>query len=213
MAVKYYCKARKTLDHYKHMPSFRGIEDDCTQMISPLKEKLYERLNSQHSSSEAIGDSVLLLTQLGEPMEKLSTKYISRIEKCLDGDLVTLTLNVDLLTSSSNLGSNGVKNSNDQIAMDILEFIDYGCNKFLVNLSLTIMSFNQLFIEPNMQRRHQAMTGGHGKRNKLSSDCDQDLTFNTELATIKINELVQSYWIKYCEIFKRRLEIEVRKKV
>ena len=90
--------------------------------------------------------------------------------------------------------------------MDILEFIDYGCNKFLVNLSLTIMSFNQLFIEPNLQRQQST---GHKRGNRIVSDCDQDLTFNTELATNRINELVQSYWLKYCQIFKRRLEIEV----
>merc|ERR1712127_19724 len=37
MAVKYYCKARKTLDHYKQMPTFQSIEDDCTSIINNLK--------------------------------------------------------------------------------------------------------------------------------------------------------------------------------
>ena len=144
MAVKYYCKARKTLDQYKHMPSFRGIEDDCSTMIKNLIEKLYERLNGLHNSTDLIGDSVILLSKLGEPLEKLCANYVIRIEKCLDGDLTTLNLNIDLLTSKAN---NKINGDNSQIAMDILEFIDYGCNKFLVNLSLTILNFNQMFID------------------------------------------------------------------
>ena len=37
MAVKYYSKARKTLDHYKHMQTFGNIDEECSLIISNLK--------------------------------------------------------------------------------------------------------------------------------------------------------------------------------
>jgi hypothetical protein len=99
LAVKYYCKARKTLDHYKQMPTFRNIEDDCRLIINNLKLKLYENIDSLENSSEKISESVNLLCQLDEPMETLCTKYLSRVEKSLDSDLAILQLNVDLTES------------------------------------------------------------------------------------------------------------------
>lgn len=147
MAVKYYCKARTTLDHYKHMPTFRSIEDECNLTIDNLKQKLYERLNSTESSFELISESVDLLTKLDEPMDKLCSKYLARAEKCLDSDIDTLTLNIDLLNSKNERTSK----QNHQIAMDILEFVDYGCNHFLSSLGSIIESFNLLFIRDASQ--------------------------------------------------------------
>ena len=159
MAVKYYSKARKTLDRYKQMPTFKSIEDDCNAIISDLKLKLYERLDCTESSSDTIFESVNLLYQLDEPMENLCTKYISRVEKCLDADLGLLVLNIDMLTTSTNkkklsrpnvvedVEDNSLASSNSQIAMDILEFVDHGCNNFLANLSTIIVSYNSIFID------------------------------------------------------------------
>lgn len=145
LAVKYYSKARRTLEHYRHMPTFVNIDNECQQIISNLKSKLYDRLNSTESSFEIIAESVDLLTQLDEPMDNLCSKYICRAEKCLDTDLITLKLNIDLLVSSSKSKSTDLSKQNQQIAMDILEFVDYGCNNFLASLSSIIESFSLLF--------------------------------------------------------------------
>lgn len=151
MAVKYYCKARKTLDQYKQMPTFRSIEEDCTLIISNLKLKLYERFDSTDASQETISESVDLLYKLGEPMEQLCFKYISRAEHFFDDDLAILTLNIDLLTKHNpkvmKSPDSQEENLKNEIAMDILEFVDYGCNYFLANLSGVIQSFNSIFIE------------------------------------------------------------------
>lgn len=149
MAVKYYSKARKTLDHYKQMPTFRSIEDECNTIIANLKVKLYERLDATDSSSDVIFESVNLLYQLGEPMDNLCNKYINRVEKCLDNDLAILLLNIDMLSSASNAKADPNNTSNAQIAMDILEFVDHGCNNFLANLSTIIQSYNNIFINNN----------------------------------------------------------------
>ena len=131
------------------MPTFKNIEDDCVSIINLLKTKLYEKLNSAESSNEQISESIELLCQLGEPLETLCDQYISRSEKFLDQDLSILTLNIDLLSSNSVKNSNEKKseNLNQQIAMDILEFVDYGCNHFLANLSSIIQSFNLMFLD------------------------------------------------------------------
>ena len=121
------------------MPTFKNIDDDCAAIISMLKEKLYAKLNSSESSREQIGESVQLLCQLGEPLDTLCAQYLRRSQACLDKDLATLTLNIDLLMSN---------NSNGQtMAMDILEFVDFGCNNFLANLNSIIQSFNLMFLD------------------------------------------------------------------
>ena len=167
MAVKYYSKARKTLDRYKQMPTFKSIEDDCQAIIKQLKLKLYERIDSNSSSdttsSENIFESVNLLHQLDEPMENLCSKYIERVEKCLDADLSILVLNIDMISKTAkkrvskedaiaNAISNDDTSNNNQIAMDILEFVDHGCNNFLANLSSIIKSYNSIFIENNLSK-------------------------------------------------------------
>ena len=166
MAVKYYCKARRTLDHYKQMPTFRSIEDECTTIIKNLKSRLYEQIDSTQASSEVIFESIDLLFKLGEPMDQLCSKYISRAEKCFDADLSVLTLNIDLLVNKSEAAcgnKNGSRKVDDltqqahdlnhEIAMDILEFVDYGCNHFLAGLSAVIQSFNTIFLNAQYSRK------------------------------------------------------------
>lgn len=142
-AVVYYSKARKTLDHYKHMPTFKNIEDDCITIINKLKKKLYERIELSDSSTETVLESINLLNQLGEPMGNLCSRYIERVENGLENDLAILTLDIDMLAIN-----NKQKNEEDKahITMDILEFVDHGCNHFLAHLSSIIHSFNSLFV-------------------------------------------------------------------
>lgn len=78
MAVRYYCKARRTLDHYKHMPSFKGIQDDCNKIIVNLKDLLKAKYEATDSSIETIVECVDLLIQLDELPENLCLKYIER---------------------------------------------------------------------------------------------------------------------------------------
>lgn len=149
-AVYYFTKAKKTLDHYKEMPTFKNIEDDCLLIIKNLKEKLYDRIDMSDSKTSDILESVDLLSQLGEPVEQLSSKYMNRIEKSLDQDLNVLKLDLDLLLIDQ---KNQKDNNNDKVqsAMDILEFVDHGCNNFLANLSSVIESFTSLFLSQKIR--------------------------------------------------------------
>lgn len=149
-AVYYFTKAKKTLDHYKQMSTFKNIEDDCSLIIENLKQKLYDRIDLADSKPNEILESVDLLCQLNEPIEHLSTKYMNRIEKSLNQDLNVLKLDIDLLAIDQK-SRNDKENVKSQSAMDILEFIDHGCNNFLANLSSIIDSFTSLFLNKNVR--------------------------------------------------------------
>lgn len=199
-AVMYYLKACKTLDHYKHMPTFKSIDDDCVTIMGELKKKLYARIESSSgdgggestvtSSIDSTLESISLLHQLGEPMRDLCATYLDRVEKSLNKDLDALELDIDLLQVDRRPAD---AEAQDRIAaMDILEFVDYGCNHFLTNLALFIHSYNSLFID-----------------SKYSSFHDDDSAQNVDAATEKLNNLVKKYWLKYCYIIKKRFELEV----
>lgn len=152
-AVFYYLKARKTLDHYKHMPTFKNIEDDCLTIMNKLKKKLYDRIESSssdedNSSTESVLESINLLHELGEPMGDLCATYIERVEKSLDKDLAVLMLDIEVLSIESKRLADDKEEKLPSTAatMDILEFVDHGCNHFLANLSSIIQSYNSLFI-------------------------------------------------------------------
>lgn len=155
-AVMYYMKARKTLDHYKHMPTFKSIEDECLQIMDKLKRRLYERIettshepqSSSSSSTDRVLESINLLSQLGEPMNELCSTYIERVEKSLDADLAVLALDIDVLTIDNRREETKLLG---HAAMDILEFVDHGCNHFLVRLCSIIMSYNSLFVNSNLK--------------------------------------------------------------
>lgn len=151
----YFLKARKTLDHYKHMPTFKNIEDDCLSIMSKLKVRLYERIEASstasdttHSTAESVLESISLLHELGEPMGDLCSTYIERVEKSLDKDLAVLLLDIDVLSTQSRRRRSSQQNepTTTTTTMDILEFVDHGCNHFLTNLSSIIQSYNSLFV-------------------------------------------------------------------
>jgi hypothetical protein len=78
MAVKYFSRARRALDHYKHMPSFKGIEDDCSNIIVKLKSVLRDKFNADDSSPGELIEAADLLMQLDEPAQNLVDCYILR---------------------------------------------------------------------------------------------------------------------------------------
>lgn len=75
-AVKYYSKASKLLEHYKHMPAFKGIERDCHQIMDKVNSDIWAALTDPHLSLQKIAEEIKLLVLLGEDPQKLWKKYI-----------------------------------------------------------------------------------------------------------------------------------------
>ncbi|CAO3628491.1 unnamed protein product [Cunninghamella blakesleeana] len=79
LAVKNYCKARKLLDHYEHMSTFKGIERDCGSIMEKIKENLWNNIKQQQhqlDTSSKINDNIKLLILLKEDPHQLWNTYI-----------------------------------------------------------------------------------------------------------------------------------------
>ena len=54
-----------------------------------------------------------------------------------------LDKDLEILETNIKLSKNPIEN---QIGMDILEFIDFSCSHFISNLSLSINTYNEIFL-------------------------------------------------------------------
>uniref|UniRef100_A0A671RKG0 Vacuolar protein sorting-associated protein 51 homolog n=1 Tax=Sinocyclocheilus anshuiensis TaxID=1608454 RepID=A0A671RKG0_9TELE len=130
-AVSAHRRARCVLQQYSHMPSFRGIQDDCHVIMEQLAQQLRQKFRDGGSSAKDLSECVELLLQLDEPAEELCDKFLSHAQSRLEADLQGLEAElIDSLVTDT----------------DILEFIDRGCNEFVSNLCLVIASYQELFI-------------------------------------------------------------------
>uniref|UniRef100_A0A8C7USN3 Vacuolar protein sorting-associated protein 51 homolog n=1 Tax=Oncorhynchus mykiss TaxID=8022 RepID=A0A8C7USN3_ONCMY len=122
-AVSSHRRARCVLQQYSHMPSFRGIQDDCHAIMDKLAQELRQKFRDGGSSAKDLSECVELLLQLDEPAEELCDKFLSHAQSRLEADLLGL-----------------------EAETDILEFIDRGCNEFVSSLCLVIASYQELFV-------------------------------------------------------------------
>ncbi|XP_042295541.1 LOW QUALITY PROTEIN: vacuolar protein sorting-associated protein 51 homolog [Sceloporus undulatus] len=136
-AVRYYSKARSILHQYQHMPSFRGIQDDCQKIMADLAQKLREKFRDGGSGAKDLAECVELLLQLGEPAEELCDEFLSHARCRLEAELQAL---------EAELGGEGQALGTAAPATDILEFTDRGCNSFVSNMCLVIASYQELFV-------------------------------------------------------------------
>ncbi|KAL0994084.1 hypothetical protein UPYG_G00117570 [Umbra pygmaea] len=76
-AVSSHRRARCVLQQYSHMPSFRGIQDDCHAIMDKLAQELRQRFRDGGSSAKDLSECVELLLQLDEPAEELWNPFLS----------------------------------------------------------------------------------------------------------------------------------------
>ncbi|KAM6970374.1 vacuolar protein sorting-associated protein 51 homolog [Aplochiton taeniatus] len=168
-AVNSHRCARCVLQQYSHMPSFRGIQDDCHVIMDKLAQELRQKFRDGGSSAKDLSECVELLLQLDEPAEDLCDKFLSHAQTRLEADLLSLEAEIrepppssattDPPSSStgrlSSAPSTGSPSDSSPKASalpspssrtDILEFIDRGCNEFVSSLCLVIASYQELFI-------------------------------------------------------------------
>ncbi|XP_069036441.1 vacuolar protein sorting-associated protein 51 homolog isoform X2 [Lepisosteus oculatus] len=139
-AVAYYSKARSVLRQYQHMPSFRGIQEDCQLIVAQLAERLRQRFRDGGSSAQDLSECVELLLKLDEPAEELCDKFLGHAHSRLEADLAGM---------EAELGGPAPEPAHSPAVSapsDILEFIDRGCNEFVSSLCLVIASYQELFI-------------------------------------------------------------------
>uniref|UniRef100_A0A3B4Y3K3 Vacuolar protein sorting-associated protein 51 homolog n=1 Tax=Seriola lalandi dorsalis TaxID=1841481 RepID=A0A3B4Y3K3_SERLL len=135
-AVSSHRRARCVLQQYSHLPSFKGIQDDCHAIMDKLAQELRQKFRDGGSSAKDLSECVELLLQLDEPAEELCDKFLSHARSRLESDLQGLEAEIRPYPTLPSPTSN----------TDILEFIDRGCNEFVSSLCLVITSYQELFI-------------------------------------------------------------------
>uniref|UniRef100_A0A8C9VCR5 Vacuolar protein sorting-associated protein 51 homolog n=1 Tax=Scleropages formosus TaxID=113540 RepID=A0A8C9VCR5_SCLFO len=165
-AVSSHRRARSVLQQYSHMPSFRGIQDDCHAIMEQLAQRLRQKFRDGGSSAKDLSECVELLLQLDEPAEELCDKFLSHAQSRLEADLQGL-----------------------EAEMDILEFIDRGCNEFVSNLCLVIASYQELFI-------NRPQEGDLASKNI------------PQMASGKLHSFVDSLATRYFSLVERRIQEE-----
>ncbi|KAL4660008.1 hypothetical protein GN956_G260 [Arapaima gigas] len=211
-AVSSHRRARSVLQQYSHMPSFRGIQDDCHAIMEQLAQQLRQKFRDGGSSAKDLSECVELLLQLDEPAEELCDKFLSHAQSRLDADLQGLEAELCkpapasgpsmVLDLSSKLSATPVVGSPTDFVsptsnpflsptskMDILEFIDRGCNEFVSNLCLVIASYQELFI-------NRPQEGDLASKNI------------PQMASGKLHTFVNSLAARYFSLVERRIQEE-----
>jgi len=139
-AVENWLRAERALKHYRDMPSFAGIQEDCDNIIEALRMELMARFSDPDCDADKLGEAVELLRKLGTPGQDLCLKYLDHCSASLQPHLDILQLQCDMLAGRSEVKEVAI--------MDPLQFVDEGSNKFLAELSLAANGYNNTFNNP-----------------------------------------------------------------
>ncbi|XP_077403121.1 vacuolar protein sorting-associated protein 51 homolog [Vanacampus margaritifer] len=200
-AVSSHRRARCVLQQYSHMPSFKGIQDDCHAIMDKLAQELRQKFRDGGSSAKDLSECVELLLQLDEPAEELCEKFLSHAGSRLESDLQGLEAEIRPSQTVSSVNDAPARRSppagtpktsafpSPSSNTDILEFIDRGCNEFVSSLCLVITSYQELFIT-------HAQTGELASKNI------------PQMANSKLNAFVDDLATRYFSLVERRIQEE-----
>ncbi|XP_056140923.1 vacuolar protein sorting-associated protein 51 homolog isoform X2 [Lampris incognitus] len=209
-AVCSYRRARCVLQQYSHLPSFKGIQDDCHAIMDKLAQELRMKFRDGGSSAKDLSECVELLLQLDEPAEELCDKFLSHARSRLEADLHGLEAEITPHLSAVTDGSSGSARRLSSLAVtgsptdsspkssvllspssktDILEFIDRGCNEFVSSLCLVITSYQELFV-------NRSQTGELASKNI------------PQMANGKLQAFVDDLAARYFSLVERRIQEE-----
>ncbi|XP_072195375.1 vacuolar protein sorting-associated protein 51 homolog [Excalfactoria chinensis] len=137
-ALHCYARARAVLRHYRHLPSFRAIEDESHSIMAELAQRLRVRLRDDTLDPKELTECVEMLLQLEEPPEELCEEFLSQAGARLEAELAALEAELPPSDPSGTA-------STPPPASDILDFVDRGSSAFVSNLCLLAASYRSLF--------------------------------------------------------------------
>ncbi|NWW80439.1 VPS51 protein, partial [Climacteris rufus] len=112
-ALRCHARARAVLRHYRHLPSFRAIEDESHAIMADLAQRLRTRLRLD---PKELTECVEMLLQLEEPAEELSEEFLSQAGARLEAELAALEAELPVADPS------GTATTPPPPASDILDF-------------------------------------------------------------------------------------------
>uniref|UniRef100_A0A0A9XU11 Vacuolar protein sorting-associated protein 51 homolog n=2 Tax=Lygus hesperus TaxID=30085 RepID=A0A0A9XU11_LYGHE len=125
-AVEDYLKTQQVLNHYAHLESFLGIQQDCNAIVSDLRNRLHCQYKNPKASAKDMTESIELLLMLGEPPEELHSEFLTHAALRFQEHVYQL--------------------STGDSTEDLVEYIDLANNGFLCDLCLIVTAYNDLFL-------------------------------------------------------------------
>ncbi|KAL4231802.1 Vacuolar protein sorting-associated protein 51 [Mactra antiquata] len=204
-AVRYYTKSQQVLHQYQHMPSFQGINSDCSKIIKELTQNLKQQFRDKESTPKQLAECVDLLLQLHEPAEELCEEFLEHARQKLDCDIQELQHQINLL-KNVNKTSETAPPSYLDTPMDVLEFVDCGCNGFLSNMCLVIASYNDMFL--NRQQGSEDIDSIAVKKLVIFVNTLMELYFNAVQERVHIEKETgdNTLLVRALDRFHRRLQ-------
>lgn len=139
-AVEDWGRAELALARYRDMPSFAGIQEDCQAIMQGLRKDLRGRLEDPSTSPLQLQEAVELLRLLGAGSEELCEAFLRHTSTAVTPHLEVLEVQAAVMA--------GTTEDPNTAVMDPLEFVDWGCNQFLAELSLASTSYSATFTNP-----------------------------------------------------------------
>ncbi|XP_071618244.1 vacuolar protein sorting-associated protein 51 homolog isoform X1 [Heliangelus exortis] len=139
-ALRCYGRARAVLRHYRHLPSFRAIEDESQHIMADLARRLRARLRDDTLDPKELTECVEMLLQLEEPPEELCQEFLCHAGARLEAELAALETELPPPAEPS-----GAAATPPPPASDILDFVDRGSSSFVGTLCLLASSYRSLF--------------------------------------------------------------------
>jgi hypothetical protein len=186
------------------MPSFSGIKGDCDKTMVALKERLDARLRDPATAPEDLPAYVGLLLDLKEPPEELCHAFLATAEVRLQETLDTLRQQVKLLELD---GVAPLDRPSDAFAapMDILEFVDHGCNHFVSDLCLVLASYTDTFL-----KRTADPKGNDDQRRRQESEEPPQPQVDPKMASAKLLAFANGINATFFDLIKARMRLEKR---
>ncbi|CRL05073.1 CLUMA_CG018027, isoform A [Clunio marinus] len=129
-AVQEYNRAQRILQQYGNQPTFKGIQEDCSKIMSDLKTILKQDFQKEGKKTAQLTETGELLLQLNEKPSDLSKEMLQFGSQRLHEQLIQLQ---------------------DQTDRDMIEFVDMGIEGFLSDLILITTSFYDMFVQKHFE--------------------------------------------------------------
>ncbi|NWH56463.1 VPS51 protein, partial [Geococcyx californianus] len=144
-ALRCYARARAVLRHYRHLPSFRAIEDESHAIMADLAQRLRTRLRCEPLEPKELAECAAMLLQLEEPPAELSEEFLSRAGARLHAELAALEAELPPLDANTATATAAAAATPPPPTSDILDFVDRGSASFVGTLCTLAGSYRALF--------------------------------------------------------------------
>ncbi len=112
-AVKYYNTANAILEKYSHVLSFGSIHKESIEIMSGLKDLMYQKLLEGNQTASGMGDLTKLLLQMEVPKKELINVFTNWIKQKLQNSIDSIKKSRQFISDIYNKNVGNSKNNNE----------------------------------------------------------------------------------------------------